>query len=71
MPSYRNKYLQTLFKKVRSILNKLTSQKFSTLMKKLSKMEVNTEERLKGVADLIFETVSLITCAVYIQGHHK
>nr|XP_034299266.1 eukaryotic translation initiation factor 4 gamma 3-like isoform X2 [Crassostrea gigas] len=46
-----------LYKKVRSILNKLTPQKFQSLVKQLSKMEINTEERLNGVTDLIFERV--------------
>lgn len=51
-------YQKELYKKVRSILNKLTPQKFQTLVKQLSKMEINTEERLNAVADLIFERVS-------------
>lgn len=46
-----------LYKKVRSILNKLTPQKFQSLVKQLSKMEINTEERQNGVTDLIFERV--------------
>lgn len=44
---------------MRSILNKLTPQKFQTLVKQVSEMEINTEERLKGVTDLIFEKVGL------------
>nr|XP_034299262.1 eukaryotic translation initiation factor 4 gamma 3 isoform X2 [Crassostrea gigas] len=44
-----------LYKRVRSILNKLTPQKFQTLVKQLSEMEINTEERLEGVTDLIVE----------------
>ena len=55
----RNTILQILIKRVRSILNKLTPQNFPTLLKELSEMEINTEERLNCVADLIFETVSL------------
>lgn len=43
---------------MRSILNKLTPQKFQTLVKQVSEMEINTEDRLKGVTDLIFEKVS-------------
>ncbi|XP_078338114.1 eukaryotic translation initiation factor 4 gamma 1-like isoform X6 [Crassostrea virginica] len=49
------KKTEELYKKVRSILNKLTPQKFQTLVKQVSEMEINTEERLKGVTDLIFE----------------
>nr|XP_057910585.1 eukaryotic translation initiation factor 4 gamma 3-like isoform X3 [Doryrhamphus excisus] len=46
---------QELFKKVRSILNKLTPQKFSQLMKQVTDLTIDTEERLKGVIDLVFE----------------
>uniref|UniRef100_A0A8C5GRG5 Eukaryotic translation initiation factor 4 gamma, 3a n=1 Tax=Gouania willdenowi TaxID=441366 RepID=A0A8C5GRG5_GOUWI len=44
-----------LFKKVRSILNKLTPQKFNQLMKQVTDLTIDTEERLKGVIDLVFE----------------
>lgn len=44
-----------LFKRVRSILNKLTPQKFQQLMKQVMELNIDTEERLKGVIDLIFE----------------
>lgn len=40
---------------MRSVLNKLTPQKFQTLVKQVSEMDITTEERLKGVTDLIFE----------------
>lgn len=46
---------QELFKRVRSILNKLTPQKFQQLMKQVTELTIDTEERLKGVIDLIFE----------------
>uniref|UniRef100_A0A8C2Z5D4 Eukaryotic translation initiation factor 4 gamma 3 n=1 Tax=Cyclopterus lumpus TaxID=8103 RepID=A0A8C2Z5D4_CYCLU len=46
---------QELFKKVRSILNKLTPQKFNQLMKQVTDLTIDTEERLKGVIDLVFE----------------
>ncbi|XP_061543106.1 eukaryotic translation initiation factor 4 gamma 3 isoform X3 [Phycodurus eques] len=46
---------QELFRKVRSILNKLTPQKFSQLMKQVTDLTIDTEERLKGVIDLVFE----------------
>ncbi|XP_057694695.1 eukaryotic translation initiation factor 4 gamma 1-like [Corythoichthys intestinalis] len=46
---------QELFKKVRSILNKLTPQKFQQLMKQVSELQIDTEERLKGVIALTFE----------------
>ncbi|KAM4650486.1 eukaryotic translation initiation factor 4 gamma 3 isoform 4-T4 [Discoglossus pictus] len=46
---------QALFRKVRSILNKLTPQMFHQLMKQVTDLTVDTEERLKGVIDLVFE----------------
>ncbi|KAG1949716.1 eukaryotic translation initiation factor 4 gamma 3 isoform X2 [Pimephales promelas] len=46
---------QDLFRKVRSILNKLTPQMFNQLMKQVTDLTINTEERLKGVIDLVFE----------------
>ncbi|XP_069802966.1 eukaryotic translation initiation factor 4 gamma 3 isoform X4 [Dendropsophus ebraccatus] len=46
---------QALFRKVRSILNKLTPQMFNQLMKQVMDLTVDTEERLKGVIDLVFE----------------
>ncbi|XP_062843162.1 eukaryotic translation initiation factor 4 gamma 3 isoform X2 [Trichomycterus rosablanca] len=46
---------QELFRKVRSILNKLTPQMFSQLIKQVTDLLINTEERLKGVIDLVFE----------------
>nr|XP_040026889.1 eukaryotic translation initiation factor 4 gamma 1a isoform X4 [Gasterosteus aculeatus aculeatus] len=44
-----------LFKRLRSILNKLTPQKFQELMKQVTDLTIDTEERLKGTIDLIFE----------------
>ncbi|XP_060098579.1 eukaryotic translation initiation factor 4 gamma 1 isoform X1 [Heteronotia binoei] len=46
---------QELFRRVRSILNKLTPQMFQQLMKQVTDLSIDTEERLKGVIDLIFE----------------
>uniref|UniRef100_A0A8C8DR50 Eukaryotic translation initiation factor 4 gamma, 3a n=1 Tax=Oryzias sinensis TaxID=183150 RepID=A0A8C8DR50_9TELE len=46
---------QELFRRVRSILNKLTPQKFNQLMKQVTDLTIDTEERLKGVIDLVFE----------------
>ncbi|CAL9704634.1 unnamed protein product [Knipowitschia caucasica] len=46
---------QELFRKVRCILNKLTPQKFNQLMKQVTDLTIDTEERLKGVIDLVFE----------------
>ena len=46
---------QELLKRVRSVLNKLTPQMFQQLMKQVQEMTIDTEDRLKGVIDLIFE----------------
>ena len=46
---------QELFKRLRSILNKLTPQKFQELMKQVTDLPIDSEERLKGAIDLIFE----------------
>ncbi|KAM4877901.1 LOW QUALITY PROTEIN: eukaryotic translation initiation factor 4 gamma 1-like [Thomomys bottae] len=46
---------QDPFRRVRSILNKLTPQMFQQLMKQVTQLAIDTEERLKGVIDLIFE----------------
>ncbi|OCT80610.1 eukaryotic translation initiation factor 4 gamma 1 isoform X2 [Xenopus laevis] len=46
---------QELFRRVRSILNKLTPQMFQQLMKQVTDLSIDTEDRLKGVIDLIFE----------------
>ncbi|KAM3842219.1 PR domain zinc finger protein 2-like, partial [Diretmus argenteus] len=46
---------QEVFRRFRSILNKLTPQMFERLMKKVIELPIDTEERLKGVMDLIFE----------------
>uniref|UniRef100_A0A8C2EQ29 Eukaryotic translation initiation factor 4 gamma, 3b n=1 Tax=Cyprinus carpio TaxID=7962 RepID=A0A8C2EQ29_CYPCA len=48
-------YPDELFRKVRSILNKLTPQMFNQLMKQVTDLTIDTEERLKGVIDLVFE----------------
>ncbi|XP_062872493.1 eukaryotic translation initiation factor 4 gamma 1 isoform X2 [Trichomycterus rosablanca] len=44
-----------LFKRVRGVLNKLTPQMFQQLMKQITELTIDTEERLKGVIDLVFE----------------
>ena len=49
--------MQELFRKVRSILNKLTPQKFQTLTQQIIDLDIDTAERLEGAIDLIFEKV--------------
>ncbi|KAM3968942.1 LOW QUALITY PROTEIN: eukaryotic translation initiation factor 4 gamma 3 [Aphomia sociella] len=46
---------QELYKKFRGILNKLTPQKFDTLLDKVKTLEINNQVRLEGVIDLVFE----------------
>lgn len=50
---------QEVLKNLRSILNKLTPQKFQDLMKQVQELTIDTEERLKGAIDLIFEKAIL------------
>lgn len=46
---------QELYKKFRGILNKLTPQKFDALLDKVKTLEINTQSRLEGVINLVFE----------------
>jgi len=56
---FRSNLFQIILKKVRSILNKLTPQKFQPLMVTFQSLEINSETRLRGVIDLIFEKVCI------------
>ncbi|KAL9970594.1 hypothetical protein ACROYT_G022998 [Oculina patagonica] len=53
--SEEEKKTEELFRKVRSILNKLTPQKFQTLTQQIIDLDIDTAERLEGAIDLIFE----------------
>ncbi|CAB4042339.1 eukaryotic translation initiation factor 4 gamma 1 isoform X1, partial [Paramuricea clavata] len=44
-----------LYRNVMAILNKLTPQKFKTLMEQFLALNIDTPERLEGVIDRIFE----------------
>ncbi|XP_033212487.1 uncharacterized protein LOC117170074 [Belonocnema kinseyi] len=46
---------QNLYKKVRSVLNKLTPQKFDTLVSQVRALAIDTKERMDGVINLVFE----------------
>lgn len=48
---------EALYKKVRSVLNKLTPQKFNTLVNQVRELKIDSQERLQGVIDLVFEKV--------------
>ena len=49
--------LTELSKKARGILNKLTPQRFDTLVDQFDKLEIDTEEKLKLCMELVFEKV--------------
>jgi len=46
---------EKLYKSVRGILNKLTPQKFSVLVKQVLDLDIDSEDRLKGCINIIFE----------------
>lgn len=50
---------QEVLKQLRSILNKLTPQKFQALILQVKDLKIDTEDRLKGAIDLIFEKAIL------------
>lgn len=50
---------EEVLKQLRSILNKLTPQKFQALIQQVKELKIDTEERLKGAIDLIFEKAIL------------
>jgi translation initiation factor 4G len=58
--------IEALYKRVRSVLNKLTPQKFSTLVNQVRELEIDTQEKLQGVIDLVFEKV-FILCFLFLK----
>ena len=52
--------LQELERNVRSILNKLTPQKFDILVEKFNGLPIDTETKLKACIELIFEKVNYL-----------
>ena len=46
-----------IYGKFQGILNKLTPQKFQALAEQALQLEINTEDRLKGIIDKIFTKV--------------
>ena len=52
------KETQEVFRKSRSILNKLTPQNVTELADATCQLKINTEERLRGLVDMIFTRVS-------------
>ena len=54
-----DKATQELYRKFQAILNKLTPQKFQSLAEQALELQIDTEERLRGVIDKIFTKVCL------------
>ncbi|EAT34516.1 AAEL013249-PA [Aedes aegypti] len=50
-----SKKTQELFKKFRSVLNKLTPDNFNALVEQVKQYEIDTEERLDGCIKILFE----------------
>lgn len=48
-----------VLKQLRGILNKLTPQRFQALIQQVKELKIDTEDRLKGAIDLIFEKAIL------------
>ncbi|XP_021930528.1 eukaryotic translation initiation factor 4 gamma 3-like isoform X4 [Zootermopsis nevadensis] len=46
---------EDLYRKVRGVLNKLTPQKFRTLVSQVQALPIDSSDRLKGVINLVFE----------------
>ncbi|CAH1972490.1 unnamed protein product [Acanthoscelides obtectus] len=53
--SDEDKKTAELYRRVRGVLNKLTPQKFDTLLSQIKGLKIDTAERLQGVIDLVFE----------------
>ena len=47
--------VESLTKKIRSILNKLCPQKFDTLVSRFNELVIDTEEKLNKAMELVFE----------------
>ena len=58
--------LQELYRKVRGILNKLTPQKFQTLVEQMMALEIDSQEKLDNVIDLVFQKVG---SKAYLQSY--
>ena len=58
--SEEEKVTADLYRKFQAILNKLTPQKFQSLAEQALTLQIDTEERLKGVIDKIFTKVFFV-----------
>lgn len=55
---------KVLFCKLQGILNKLTPQKFQTLAKQALTLKIDSEPRIKGCIDKIFNVVCACVSAI-------
>lgn len=46
---------EELYRKFRGVLNKLTPQKFETLISQVKDLTIDTKDRLQGVINLVFD----------------
>ena len=62
---------EELYKRFQGILNKLTPQKFQALAEQALKLDITTEERLRGCIDKIFSKVrEVLWVQVKLRCHH-
>jgi translation initiation factor 4G len=57
--------LDDLAKKVRAILNKLTPQKFTTLVEQFQELPIDSEAKLSKSMELIFEKVQISSQSIF------
>lgn len=53
-----------LYKIVQRLLNKVTPEKFDTLMKQFGSLKIDTQERLQGVVDLMFKNAINMSASI-------
>ena len=58
-----------VFRKFKSILNRLTPQKFNKLADMTLQLKINTEERMRGVVDMIYTKVRKFYCQLILEHH--
>lgn len=62
-----------MLRELRAILNKLTPDNFGSLMKRLSRLEIDTEATLKAVISLVFDKAVMEQryCPAYAKMCHQ
>lgn len=51
---------EALYERFRSTFNKLTPQKSDSLLSQFRSLQIDTQEKMEGVVNLVFEMVSFI-----------